>query len=47
MRELKVSVKPGELKRVRTNWPDPSSKVAFEFENGEGLIFDNLAYRME
>ena len=47
MREVGISIKPGELKRVRTKWLDPSSKVAFDFENGGGLIFDNLAYRME
>lgn len=47
MREVTFILKPGELRRLRTKWPDPSSKVVFEFQNGEGLIFDNLAYRLE
>jgi hypothetical protein len=46
MREVTFRIKPGELRRLKTNWPDPSSKVAFDFQNGEGLIFDNLVYRM-
>jgi hypothetical protein len=47
MREVTFTIKPGELRRLRTNWPDRSSKVFFEFQNGEGLIFDNLAYRAD
>ena len=47
MREVNFTVKPGELRRLRTNWPDPSSSVAFDFQNGEGLIFDNLVYRLD
>lgn len=47
MRKATFTIKPGELRRLRTNWPDPSTKVTFEFENGEGLIFDNLAYRLD
>ena len=47
MREATFVIEPGELRRLRTSWPDPSSKVVFEFEKGEGLIFDNLAYRLD
>ena len=47
MREVVFIIKPGELRRLRTKWPDRSSKVSFDFQGGEGLIFDNLAYRMD
>jgi hypothetical protein len=47
MREVKFTVKPGELRRLRTNWPDPSSKVIFTVTNGEGLLFDNMMYRVD
>ena len=43
-RAVKITLKPGELKRVRTGWRDPSSHVLFQFHNGEGLQFDNLAW---
>jgi hypothetical protein len=43
-RAVKVTLKPGELKRVRTGWRDPSSQVLFQFQRGEGLQFDNLAW---
>jgi len=44
LRETSFTVKPGQLRRLRTEWRDPSSKVRFDFKNGEGLLFDNLAY---
>ena len=44
IREIPYSIKPGELRRVRTGWRDPSSMVTFDLKNGEGLQFDNLAY---
>lgn len=47
MREVTFTVKPGEVRRLRTNWQDPSSRVSFELKNGEGLLFDNLAYRQD
>jgi hypothetical protein len=47
MREVTFTIKPGELRRLRTQWPDRSSKISFDFQNGEGLIFDNLAYRTD
>ena len=45
MREVTFTIKPRELRRLRTEWPDASSKVVFEFKDGGGLIFDNFAYR--
>ncbi len=47
MREVTFTIKPGELRRLRTGWPDASSRVDFTFKNGEGLIFDNLVYRLD
>lgn len=44
-REISVLAKPGETRRLRTEWQDVSSKVVFDFKNGEGLQFDNLAWR--
>ena len=43
-RELSFTIKPGEIRRLRTGWRDPSTGVAFRFANGEKLRFDNLAY---
>jgi hypothetical protein len=47
MQEVTLTVKPGELRRLRTGWQDPSSRVSFELKNGEGLLIDNLAYRQD
>ena len=47
IREASIPIKPGELKRIRTGWRDASSEVVFDLKNGEGLRFDNLAYRPE
>ena len=44
-REISWIIKPGELRRLKTDWRDPSSRVSFELNNGQGLRFDNLAYR--
>jgi hypothetical protein len=44
LREQIYTLKPGELLRIRTGWRDPSSAIEFDFENGSGLLFDNLAY---
>jgi hypothetical protein len=46
-RELSITIKPGEVRRLRTEWRDPSSAVIFDLKNGEGLEFDNLAYRFD
>jgi hypothetical protein len=47
IREVSLTVKPGQLQRLRTGWRDVSSSVVFELKNGEGLRFDNLAYVQE
>ncbi len=47
LREVTFTIKPGELRRLRTGWQDPASRVSFDFRNGEGLQFDNLAYRQD
>ena len=47
IRETSFTVKPGQLQRLRTGWRDASSKVIFDFKNGDGLRFDNLAYLHE
>jgi hypothetical protein len=47
LREVTFTIKPGELRRLRTGWQDPASRVSFDFKNGEGLQFDNLAYRQD
>jgi len=44
IRETSFTIKPKELRRLRTGWRDPSSLVTFEIANGEALRFDNLAY---
>ena len=43
-REQIFTLKPKELKRLRTSWRDASSTVSFDLKNGEALRFDNLAY---
>ena len=47
IRESSYAIKPGEVKRIRTGWRDPSTAVVFDLKNGEGLEFDNLAYRFD
>ncbi len=47
MREVTFTVKAGELRRLRTGWQDACSSVRLDFTNGEGLVFDNLAYRLD
>ena len=42
--QVSFTIKPGELRRVRTDWRDPSSKVVFDMTHAEELHFDNLAY---
>jgi hypothetical protein len=46
-REQSFTIKPGEVRRIRTGWNDPSSAVIFDVKNGEGLRFDNLAWLNE
>jgi hypothetical protein len=47
VRENSYAIKPGEVRRIRTGWRDPSTAVVFDLKNGEGLEFDNLAYRFD
>jgi hypothetical protein len=42
-----LTLKPGELRRLRTAWQTPSSKVLFDFSNPQALHFDNLAFQRE
>jgi hypothetical protein len=44
IREVSFKIKPGELRRLKTEWRDRSSEVRFDMADGEGLRFDNLAY---
>jgi hypothetical protein len=44
LREQSYTLQPGQLLRIRTGWRDPSSSIQLDFENGEDLLFDNLAY---
>jgi hypothetical protein len=43
-REVSFTIKGKELRRVKTGWRDPVSRVTVDFENGESLRFDNLGY---
>jgi len=47
IREQSFTIKPGEVRRIRTGWRDASTAVVFDLKNGEGLRFDNLAYLPE
>ncbi len=42
--DISFTLMPGELKRIRTDWMEGSTKVEFELENGSALRFDNLSY---
>jgi hypothetical protein len=44
IREVSYTIKPKELRRLRTGWRETSSKVIFDITNGQALRFDNLAY---
>jgi hypothetical protein len=46
-REIPFTIEPGQLRRVRTEWRDPTFSVNFEFKNAEAIRFDNLAYFRE
>jgi hypothetical protein len=43
LREKSYGVQPGQLIRIRTAWRDPSTAIEWDFEDGDGLLFDNLA----
>jgi hypothetical protein len=40
----RVTIKPRELRRIRTEWREPDTEVSLELTDGGGLVFDNLAY---
>jgi hypothetical protein len=42
--DASINLKPGELRRLRTDWKQPASRVVIELKSGDGLKFDNLAY---
>jgi hypothetical protein len=42
--EQVITLRVGELRRIRSGWIKPSSAVEFEFQNAGALRFDNLAY---
>jgi hypothetical protein len=39
-----VTIKANELRRIRTDWREPSSEISLDLVGGAGLVFDNLAY---
>jgi hypothetical protein len=43
-REVSCTIKPKELRRLRTDWRGASSIITVTVTNGQGLRFDNLAY---
>jgi hypothetical protein len=42
--EVSITVKSGQLRRLRTGWREVSSRIVVELKNGGRLRFDNLAY---
>jgi hypothetical protein len=38
------TIRPGQLRRIRTGWNDAVSHTVIELKNGASLRFDNLAY---
>jgi hypothetical protein len=44
IREISFTIKPRELRRLKTEWRDTSSQVSFDITNGQFLRFDNLAH---
>ena len=42
--DVYVTLKPGELNRMRTDWTEGSREVEFDLENGSALRFDNLSF---
>ena len=43
-KEQTVTLRAGELRRVRTEWTVPVTQVGFGFQKAGALHFDNLAY---
>jgi hypothetical protein len=46
VRDVSFTIKPKELRRLKTEWRDASSQVSFDIVNGEDLRFDNLSYNI-
>jgi hypothetical protein len=46
MREVTFRLKPGELRRIKTEWTDRASRVSFEALELGSLRIDNLAYSL-
>jgi hypothetical protein len=44
IREVSFTLKPGQLRWIRTGWLDRASAVFLESEDLSALRFDNLAY---
>jgi hypothetical protein len=44
VREASFTIKPRELRRVRTGWLEAIPAVSLQLTNGQSLRFDNLAY---
>ena len=44
LREQNYTLQPEQLLRIRAGWRDASTSIEFNFEDGEGLQFDNLAF---
>jgi hypothetical protein len=42
--DISMTLKPGELRRLRTGWSKASSRITIALTHGGGLRFDNLAY---
>jgi hypothetical protein len=39
-----VTLHPGELRRVRTSWKEPTSQITIELQNGNNFRFDNIRF---
>jgi hypothetical protein len=42
--DVSATLKPKELRRVRTGWMTPVEQVSVQLTNGQSIRFDNLAY---
>ncbi len=41
---IALTLRAGELRRVRTGWSEPLTQAEFEFQSAGAIHFDNLAY---
>ena len=42
--DIVTTLAPGQLRRIRTGWPTPTSQITVTMQSGSELKFDNLAY---